>query len=261
MRLIIWLNLPLLEANSLESFKNEVVEKINAAFISNLSVLEKKCLNANGDSPTSSKQSAALSSDKFSPKKNSLILIGSSTGGIDAFTRVLRKLPKNCPPVIIVQHIPPLFSASVAKRLNNSLDLTVLEADNNMLIEEDHVYIAKGGLHLKIAQEKVRLYCKLEEGDAVSGHKPSVDVMFNSATELQGYTITAALLTGMGSDGAQGLMRLKQKGTYTIVQDEGTAVVWGMPKAAYDMGAHCIKLPIDQIAVALLKQVGQCHST
>lgn len=230
-----------------EDFQGLIVDKIVAASRANMSVLaDKGTRSDNKPKPVGG----------YQPDANGLILIGSSTGGIEAFTSVIETFPVNCPPTVIVQHIPPVFSTSLAKRLDGTLKIGVHEASDGQTIEPGNVYIAPGGAHLEIRQRQSELYCCKSDAPAVNNHKPSVDVMFDSALQLKGRKIVAAVLTGMGKDGAAGLKKLKDEKAHTVIQDESSSVVWGMPKAAYEIGAHCEVLPLDKIGRALLSKVG-----
>jgi len=186
---------------------------------------------------------------------NKVIAIGASTGGTEAIKEVLIKMPNNCPPIVITQHIPPIFSASFAERMQRTCTINVKEAQQGDKLEVGCAYIAPGGLHLRINKQGSTLYCQLDDGETVNRHKPAVDVLFNSLLEIGAKHIVAALLTGMGSDGAKGLLALKQQGAYTLAQDEFSSVVWGMPKAAIDMGAANEVVPLEKMTQRLLNQV------
>lgn len=184
-------------------------------------------------------------------RKQHLIAIGASTGGNDAIKNILTNFPANCPPVVITQHIPKVFSARFAQRLDRECLPTVVEAQHGMKIKEGHVYIAPGDKHLTIEQKNGSLFCVLNDNAPVNRHKPSVDVLFESLIPFAN-NLQAVLLTGMGRDGAQALLKLKQAGARTIVQDQATSLVWGMPGAAFQLNAHCLALPLRKIAPDLL---------
>jgi two-component system chemotaxis response regulator CheB len=164
-----------------------------------------------------------------------IICIGSSTGGTVALEYLVQKLPANLPPVLIVQHMPPNFTKQFAQRLNGT------------------VYVAPGGLHLTLERRGVTLYTKLTTTERVQYQRPSADVLFRSAAEVSGQNVVAALLTGMGRDGAEGLLKLLQSGAHTIAQDEATSVVWGMPRAAIELGAAKEVLGLDKIAPRIVE--------
>jgi two-component system chemotaxis response regulator CheB len=186
---------------------------------------------------------------------NKVIAIGASTGGTEAIKEVLIRMPKNCPPIVITQHIPPVFSTSFAERMQRTCTINVKEAQQGDKLVAGCAYIAPGGLHLRISKQGSALYCQLDDGEPVNRHKPAVDVLFNSLLEIGAKHIVATLLTGMGSDGAKGLLALKQQGAYTLAQDEFSSVVWGMPKAAIDMGAANEVAPLEKMTQRLLNQV------
>jgi two-component system chemotaxis response regulator CheB len=186
---------------------------------------------------------------------NKVIAIGASTGGTEAIKEVLIRMPKNCPPIVITQHIPPVFSTSFAERMQRTCTINVKEAQQGDKLVAGCAYIAPGGLHLRISKQGSALYCQLDDGEPVNRHKPAVDVLFNSLLEIGAKYIVATLLTGMGSDGAKGLLALKQQGAYTLAQDEFSSVVWGMPKAAIDLGAANEVVPLDKMTQRLLNQV------
>ncbi|MDO6636879.1 chemotaxis response regulator protein-glutamate methylesterase [Pseudoalteromonas carrageenovora] len=185
---------------------------------------------------------------------NKVIAIGASTGGTEAIKEVLIKMPKNCPPIVITQHIPPGFSASFAQRMDRTCTINVKEAEQGDKLTAGNAYIAPGGLHLSIVKRGVGLYCQLDDNEPVNRHKPAVDVLFNSLIQTGAKNVVAAILTGMGSDGAKGLLGLKQSGAYTMAQDEYSSVVWGMPKAAIDIGAENEVVALDKVTQRLLSQ-------
>jgi len=165
-----------------------------------------------------------------------IIAIGSSTGGVEALFSLLPALPENCPPVLIVQHMPAAFTRSFAERLNGECRVQVVEATDGAPVVPGTVYIAPGGsTHMEL-QGGVRGRIKLRDGDPVSGHRPSVDTLFRSVAPL-GAAAVGVILTGMGSDGAQGLLAMRQAGARTLGQSRETCVVWGMPRSAKELGA------------------------
>ncbi len=181
-----------------------------------------------------------------------LVAIGSSTGGVEALIAMLQKFPENCPPTIITQHMPPLFTEKFAQRLDRLCAPKVCEAEDLAVIEPGTIHVAPGGeRHLMVSSEGA-LRCKLRKGELVNGHCPSVDVMFNSVAEKIGGKSVGVILTGMGRDGADGLLKMKGAGAKTIAQSEQTCVVYGMPKAAMECGAVQQQLPLDKIANAIL---------
>lgn len=185
--------------------------------------------------------------------QKSLIAIGASTGGTEAIREVLVRLPERVPPIVIVQHIPGAFSGPFADRLNQLSDVRVLEAHDGMPIEPRTAYVAPGGRHLELVQKGPQLVTRLTDAPPVNRFRPSVDVLFQSVARLQGRRLVAALLTGMGSDGAEGMLELRKRGAFTIAQDEQSAVVDGMPRAARELGAACEVAPLERIAATILR--------
>lgn len=184
-----------------------------------------------------------------------IIAIGSSTGGVEALRDVVTGFPPNTPPVLITQHMPPKFTTTFAARLNELSSVTVTEAKQGDLLEVGHVYIAPGDFHLELERKGTRFYCKITDTEKVSGHKPSVDVLFESVAKYAGSKAVGAILTGMGKDGAKGMLSMKKAGAMTFGQDEATCVVYGMPKAAFLAGAVEKQVPLEEISGALLKAV------
>lgn len=176
------------------------------------------------------------------------ILIGSSTGGTEALKELLMKMPAKIPPILIVQHIPPVFSRAFAERLNQILPFKVKEASHGDRIEPGVVYIAPGGQHMKIKKMADIYKIQITEDPPVNRFRPSVDYLFASGQELVDKKIISIILTGMGDDGAREMLNLKRKGSITIAQDERSCVVYGMPKAAKERGAVDFELPLDKIA-------------
>ncbi|GAA81267.1 chemotaxis response regulator protein-glutamate methylesterase [Pseudoalteromonas sp. BSi20495] len=185
---------------------------------------------------------------------NKVIAIGASTGGTEAIKEVLIKMPINCPPIVITQHIPPVFSTSFALRMDRTCIISVKEAEQGDKLVAGCAYIAPGGLHLTIKKYGGHLYCELDDNEPVNRHKPAVDVLFNSLVEINAKNVVAALLTGMGSDGAKGLLALREGGAYTLAQDEFSSVVWGMPKAAVELNAANEVVALDKVTERLLNQ-------
>ncbi|MBI1251533.1 MAG: chemotaxis-specific protein-glutamate methyltransferase CheB [Alphaproteobacteria bacterium] len=182
-----------------------------------------------------------------------IIAIGSSTGGVEALITVLKHFPANCAPTVITQHMPATFTASFAARLDRMCAPHVAEATPGAPLRSGCIYLAPGGLtHLEVSQGS-KPSCKLTTADPVNGHRPSVDVLFDSVARAFGPRAVGVILTGMGKDGAEGMKRMRNAGAHTIGQDEATSVVYGMPKAAFELGAVERQLPISRIADAALE--------
>lgn len=186
-------------------------------------------------------------------KEYDMIGIGASTGGTEAIYNVLKQLPKGLPPIVIVQHIPPVFSRLFAERLNNQTHFVVKEAQNGDRLKGDHVYIAPGDQHMQVRKTEEGYFLKVFKGEKVNGHCPSVDVLFQSIAELVGEHALGVILTGMGYDGAKGIAMMKRKGAITIGQDEKSSVVYGMPKAAYDINGIVKQCALDLMGHYIMK--------
>jgi two-component system chemotaxis response regulator CheB len=184
-------------------------------------------------------------------RTNHLIAIGASTGGTEAIKKVVTTLPSNSPPVVITLHIPETFSARFAERMNENCAVNVQEARHGQKIKEGNVYVAPGDKHLKIESKGGSLFCTLEDSEPVNRHKPAVDVLFDSLIPIAA-NVQAILLTGMGSDGAKGLLNLKENGAMTIIQDKQTSLIWGMPGSAFALNAHIKQKPLSKIAKEIL---------
>ncbi|OJF94264.1 protein-glutamate methylesterase/protein-glutamine glutaminase [Pararhizobium antarcticum] len=182
-----------------------------------------------------------------------IIAIGASTGGVEALIAVLQKFPANCPPTVITQHMPHTFTKSFAERLNRLCAPTVSEATDGARLEIGKVYLAPGGeRHLQVVNP-TSPSCRLLDREPVNGHRPSVDVLFDSVAELAGRNAIGVILTGMGRDGASGLLKMRHAGARTFGQNEKTCVVYGMPRVAHELGAVETQLPLNSIGEEVLK--------
>ncbi len=182
---------------------------------------------------------------------NKIIAIGASTGGTEAIKEILVRLPANMPPIIIVQHMPQYFTRSFAERLDSLCELYVKEAVDGELLSPGKVLIAPGNLHMVLKRSGASYYVEIKEGPLVFHQRPSVEVMFKSVARYAASNSIGILLTGMGRDGAEGLLEMKNAGAFTIAQDEKSCVVYGMPKEAVQIGAAKEILPLDAIPEAL----------
>jgi two-component system chemotaxis response regulator CheB len=186
-----------------------------------------------------------------------VVAIGSSTGGVEALLTILSLFPENCPPTVITQHMPPVFTASFAARLDRTCKPHVSEAVDGAPLKPGHVYVAPGGhAHLEIVK-RGGLTCRLINSDAVNGHRPSIDVLFNSVAHATGDRSLGVILTGMGRDGADGLLAMRRAGAETIGQDEASSLVYGMPKAAFEIGSVARQLPLNRIGAHILNSTNQ----
>ena len=180
-----------------------------------------------------------------------LIAIGASTGGVEAVRVVLSDLPGDCPPIVVAQHMPPGFTSRFAARLDEVTDLAVLEAEDRMPLEVGHAYVARGDYHLRVERSSGQLKCRLMQDDLASGHRPSVDVLFESVARTVGPMAVGAILTGMGRDGARGLKLMRDAGCYTVGQSQASCLVYGMPRVAFEEGAVVEQAPVESIAARL----------
>ncbi len=189
-------------------------------------------------------------SETYRAAPTHVLAIGASTGGVEALLTILSAFPADCPATVVTQHMPATFTPSFAARLNRASAATVREATDGALLEPGHVYIAPGGeAHLEVGGITPR--CRLVRSETVSGHRPSVDVLFGSVARLH-RPMTGVILTGMGRDGARGLLEMRQAGASTLGQDKGSCVVYGMPRVAFEEGAVERQLPLSRLPSAIL---------
>lgn len=189
------------------------------------------------------------------PRKDVVIALGASTGGTDALVEVVKRLPKNTPPVIITQHMPPTFTKMFAERIDRISPMSAKEAEDGDRLQQGQIIVAEGGKQMRLMKDARGYYITSRPGEKVSGHCPSVDVLFTSVAEAAGANAVGVILTGMGADGAEGLLKMRQAGAYTIGQDEETCVVYGMPGVAFKKGAVMSQLPLQKIAEQILLKV------
>lgn len=183
---------------------------------------------------------------------NKIIAIGASTGGTEAIQYILQRMPSNCPPIIIVQHMPIHFTKAFADRLNSICEIKVKEAENREIIAPGKALIAPGNLHMELSRSGAVYNVKLTEAPMVHHQRPAVDVLFNSTAVYAGRNAIGVLLTGMGKDGAQGLLHMKNSGSTTLAQDEKSCIVFGMPKEAIEIGAVQKIVPLHHMAQEIL---------
>lgn len=233
---------------ALKEYQEDVCEKVKTAASANL-----RANRHVAQAPSASDEVTAEPLDELKFRKNFLVAIGASTGGTEAIKEVLKGLPANFPPIVIVQHIPPSFSRTFAARMDGVSAMTVQEACDGMEIHHGNAYIAPGGRQFKIIREGTRLRCRVFDAEKVSGHRPSVDVLFRSVAETMGGNVISVIMTGMGSDGAQGTQLLKEQGAATVAQDKNSCVVWGMPRAALDRGGVTHQVTLSKISAFLIK--------
>lgn len=192
---------------------------------------------------------------KVDKEFDKIVTIGASTGGTEAVQAILTKLDKNVPPMVIVIHMPPGFTRMYANRLNEICKMYVKEAEDGDILKYGVVYIAPGGYHMRVLKNKNELYISCKEEMKVNGHMPSVDVLFESIAQNVAPKVVSVILTGMGTDGALGILKIKNKGGFTIGQDKDSCIVYGMPKAANDLGAIDVQASLYDIAKIIMNNI------
>ncbi len=230
------------KVNNVENFINELIMKIKIA-------AKAKVLRVGSGAP----EKGIVGSESVG--KGKIIAIGASTGGTEAIYQILKSLPVDTPGIVIVQHIPSNFSRMFAERLNSETSLTVKEARTGDIVERGHVFIAPGDRHMRLRHIAGRYKIECFEGEKVNGHCPSVDVLFESVAKEVGANAVGVILTGMGYDGAKGLMSMRKMGAHTLGQDEKSSVVYGMPKVAFNIGAVERQSSLDNMAYSIFKML------
>jgi len=235
-------------ARGLQGYAEEIIAKVKMAARSRVRTLARPIaprvtLDALAPSPARSIQFRTT---------DRLIAIGASAGGTEALRVVLEGMPADAPAVVLTQHLPATFSTAFAERLDRHSAMSVREASDGEAVLPGHAYLPPGGRHLRVIRDGARWRCRVDDGPAVNRHKPAVDVLFRSVAMSAGANAIGAILTGMGDDGARGLLELKHAGAPTLVQDEATSVVWGMPGAAFKLGAAEEQVPLERIAERLM---------
>ncbi|WOJ88493.1 chemotaxis response regulator protein-glutamate methylesterase [Methylocapsa polymorpha] len=230
-----------------DSFAELLTAKVKAAAGSRVRLL------STSERAAPSHGSAALSVGGAYRPDGRIVAIGASTGGVEALVAVLSELPPNCPPTVITQHMPATFTKTFAERLDRLSRPSVSEASDGAPLTPGHIYLAPGGAaHLEIAPS-APFRCRLTKGDPVNGHRPSVDVLFQSVAKAAGAHALGVILTGMGRDGAEGLLAMRTAGAPTLGQDEASCLIYGMPKAAFERGATQKQVPLNRIAAEILR--------
>lgn len=236
-------------AHGLRDYADELIAKVKAAARVSRSTLE----SVGRLSAAPQARTARPAGTGMFRTTHTILAIGASTGGTEAIKQVLMQLPADAPPTVIAQHIPEGFSASFAKRLDGLCAMRVRESAGDEQLIPGHAYIAPGHSHLQIHRDGARYVTRLDQGAPVNRHRPSVEVLFDSVTRYAGQNAVAVMLTGMGTDGARAMVRLREAGARTIVQDEKSSIVWGMPGEAAKLGAAEYILPLDTIAAKILE--------
>jgi two-component system chemotaxis response regulator CheB len=232
-------------AAGMNAFINELIIKVKIASTAKVGKLKKEFVA----------ETKIAGGDKGSIRSDVIIAIGASTGGTEATLEVIKNLPRELPGIVIVQHMPPVFTKMYADRLNNVCKLEVREAQDGDVVRPGLALVAPGSFQLKVLRDRNSYFVKCFEGEKVNGHAPSVDVMFESVAEAAKDKAIGIILTGMGSDGAKGLLDMRKNGASTIGQDEKTAVVYGMPMVAYNIGAVEKQCPLGDIEGQLMSSL------
>ena len=235
-------------SDGLRQLGADITEKIRTAAKARVHRLATPAAGANA-APAKPVTMASLG--RLSTEK--IIFIGASTGGTEATREVLTSLPADCPAVMITQHMPPGFTKSYAARLDGLCRIRVAEASDGERVLPGHAYIAPGGFHLSVERSGANYIARVQDGEPVNRHKPSVEVLFNSAARVVGRNALAVMLTGMGADGAKAMRSMRDAGSHNLVQDENSCVVFGMPREAIAHGAAHEVLPLTQIAPRLIE--------
>ncbi len=236
-----------LSAGISDAFASDIVAKVRVAAASAPNIARRGLIAAPVSNPPSNTHDALGVA-----AHNAVVAIGASTGGIEAITTVLSGLPSDMPPILIVQHLPQPFTRLFAARLDTLCALKVKEAAQGDILHPGHVYIAPGNQHLRLGRGASGAITLLSDDSLLNGHRPSVDHLFNSVAQQAGKSAVGVILSGMGSDGAAGLMRMRTAGAMTVGQNAKTCVVYGMPRAAEELGAVMRQVPLDGIASEII---------
>jgi len=236
-----------------EDYADEVIAKVKSAAKVRVFPGDRPVINAVSLKHVFPGSTVHRQPDKKAGGRNNeiIIAVGASTGGTEAIKEILSRMKPDSPAVLIAQHIPKMFSTAFARRMNEASAMSVCEAKNNQKILQGHVYIAPGDSHLKLGRRGSAYYCELDERAPVNRHMPSVDVLFKSVAEKAGANAIGIILTGMGKDGARGLLSMQEAGADTIAQDEISSVVWGMPGEAVKLNAASNIVPLNRIVEVL----------
>jgi two-component system chemotaxis response regulator CheB len=234
-----------------EDASNNLVEAVKAAALSNVRRLASTLVKPLAPIAHKLNADAILpppGSDRLGRTSEQVVAIGTSTGGTQALETVLTALPRICAGVVIVQHMPEMFTAAFAQRLNSLCQIEVLEAKNNDRVIPGRALIAPGGKHMMLKRSGAQYHVEVVEGPLVNRHRPSVDVLFRSVAKFAGRNALGIIMTGMGDDGARGLKEMRDAGAHTIGENEQSCVVYGMPKEAMKLGAVCEEMSLGEIA-------------
>lgn len=236
--------------NTLNNYADEIIGKVKMAAKANVANTVNRTLKPSDAAAGSAARSDAAR--KLPANSSKIIALGASTGGTEAIKVVVRALPANTPPLVITQHLPAAFSESFVKHIDSVTEMTACIPKNGQAVETGHIYLAPGDRHMEVVRDGSRYQIKLLDTEPVNRHKPAVDVMFRSVMHSAGANAIAVLLTGMGADGAAGMKEMHDAGAKTVIQDEQSSVVWGMPGSAFKLGCADYVLPLDELAHKIL---------
>ncbi|RRN57113.1 chemotaxis response regulator protein-glutamate methylesterase [Pseudoxanthomonas sp. SGNA-20] len=237
-------------ARGLEEYATEIAAKVKGAARARVQALVRPAQRLGPAAPAPAAMAARFRTT------DRLIAIGASAGGTEAIRAVLEQMPPDAPAIVLTQHIPGGFSRAFVERLDRHSPMLVREASDGELVLPGHAYLPPGDHHLRVIRDGARWRCRVDGGPPVNRHRPAVDVLFRSVAQNAGPNAVGAILTGMGDDGARGLLEMREAGALTLVQDEATSVVWGMPGAAVKLGAADEILPLERIPARLLELAG-----
>jgi two-component system, chemotaxis family, protein-glutamate methylesterase/glutaminase len=239
--------------DTLNSYAEEVISKVKMAARANLGNNIYKTLKAEETDKRPSDVNLKTAAVKKHPThSNKIIALGASTGGTEAIKAVAKRLPADTPAIVITQHLPVAYSESFARNIDLVTEMVACIPKHGQPLETGHIYLAPGDRHLEVVKEGFRYIIKLLDSEPVNRHKPAVDVMFRSVAKCAGANAIAVLLTGMGADGAMGMKEMHDAGAKTVIQDEQSSVVWGMPGVAFKLGCTDYVLPLEEIAGRIL---------
>jgi two-component system chemotaxis response regulator CheB len=243
-------------ANTLNNYADDIINKVKIAARANVSNSSHRAIKAKEPDKTISEVNV---NSHFERKRvvasNKIIALGASTGGTEAIKAVVKSLPAETPAIVITQHLPAAFSESFVRHIDLITAMTACIPKDGQSVETGHIYLAPGDKHMMIKKEGNGYIIKLHDGEPVNRHKPAVDVMFSSVANSAGANAIAVLLTGMGADGAVGMKEMHDAGAKTVIQDESSSVVWGMPGAAFKLGCTDFVVPLQDVANKILSLV------
>jgi two-component system chemotaxis response regulator CheB len=241
--------------NSIADYAEEIIAKVRSAANTSVRAHSERVPTIASDAQKHISAMEKILAARSAVNLNRIITLGSSTGGTEAIKVVMKGMPADSPPILITQHLPAMFSESFVRHIDSVTEMTASIPTHGQIVEWGNIYLAPGDHHMGIIRENNKYIIQLQDGELVNRHKPAVDVLFHSAAKCAGENAVCVLLTGMGADGAAGMQAMKAAGAKTIVQDEASSVVWGMPGAAYKLGCADYVVALDDIAAKILTLV------